>query len=135
MAFSSHGDIAGAFQPVEAFSSSRLTCAPLGGSRSSTSLSTSPAALPSSVGGRRSESFTAVCGRSTLPADSSDGMPSIPVSDSAGRQVRLSTSSSRSSDIGVLDRKSVVWGKGVSVRVDLGGGRRLNKKKYKKIRT
>src|SRR3546814_14339108 len=27
------------------------------------------------------------------------------------------------------DRKSVVWGKGVSVRVDLGGGRIVKKKK------
>src|SRR3546814_17998537 len=27
------------------------------------------------------------------------------------------------------DRKSVVWGKGVSVRVDLGGGRVIKKKK------
>src|SRR3546814_12943008 len=27
------------------------------------------------------------------------------------------------------DRKSVVWGKSVSVRVDLGGGRRIKKKK------
>src|SRR3546814_15547360 len=30
-----------------------------------------------------------------------------------------------------LDRKSVGWGKGVSVRVDLGGGRSIKKKKRK----
>src|SRR3546814_14571038 len=30
---------------------------------------------------------------------------------------------------GRKDRKSVVWGKGVSVRVDLGGGRFIKKKK------
>src|SRR3546814_15041181 len=30
---------------------------------------------------------------------------------------------------GLLDRKSVVWGKSVSVRVDLGGGRTVKKKK------
>src|SRR3546814_11829401 len=30
------------------------------------------------------------------------------------------------------DRKSVVWGKSVSVRVDLGGGRIIKKKKNKK---
>src|SRR3546814_13978290 len=32
------------------------------------------------------------------------------------------------------DRKSVVWGKSVSVRVDLGGGRLMKKKKKKKIK-
>src|SRR3546814_14273184 len=37
-------------------------------------------------------------------------------------------------DIAKLDRKSVVWGKGVSVRVDLGG-RRIIKKKNKPMST
>src|SRR3546814_12638658 len=32
---------------------------------------------------------------------------------------------------GVVDRKSVVWGKSVSVRVDLGGRRIIKKKKTK----
>src|SRR3546814_13850302 len=32
------------------------------------------------------------------------------------------------------DRKSVVWGKGVSVRVDLGGSRILKKKKNRQAR-
>ena len=100
MAWVSHGAIAGAFQPVEAFSRSRVTCAPFGGSRSSASFNSSPQVLPSAVGGRRSDSFTEVCGRSTLPADSSGGMPPTPVTDRAGRQVRLSTSSVRSSFIG-----------------------------------
>src|SRR3546814_14257227 len=31
--------------------------------------------------------------------------------------------------VGRVDRKSVVWGKSVSVRVDLGGGRVIKKKK------
>src|SRR3546814_15742416 len=35
----------------------------------------------------------------------------------------------------VLDRKSVVWGKSVSVRVDLGGGRIIKKKMSKKQQT
>src|SRR3546814_17371418 len=34
-----------------------------------------------------------------------------------------------------LDRKSVVWGKGVSVRVDFGGGRIIKKKKKEKLTT
>ena len=102
IARSSHGDIAGAFQPLDAFSSASVTCAPLGGSRSSSACSRSPARLPSSVGGSRSDSFTEVCGRSTFPADDSGGMPSTPVTDSAGRQVRLSTSSVRSLAIGVM---------------------------------
>src|SRR3546814_19395278 len=41
----------------------------------------------------------------------------------------------KAQDIGVdivsIDRKSVVSGKSVSVRVDLGGGRVINKKKHK----
>ena len=37
-----------------------------------------------------------------MPAEASGGMPSTPVTDSAGRQVRLSTSSVRSSAIGVM---------------------------------
>ena len=60
IACSSQGDIAGAFQPVLAFSSSRLTCAPLGASFSSRSFSNWPASLPSRVGGRRNDSFTEV---------------------------------------------------------------------------
>ena len=103
IAFSSHGAIAGAFQPVDAFSRSNVTCAPFGGSRSKASLSNSPPRLPSSVGGRRRHNFTAVEGRSTLPADDSGGRPSAPVIDKAGRQVRLSTSSVRIfSDIGFM---------------------------------
>ena len=102
IAASSHGASAGAFQPVLAFSSSTSTRAPFGGSAISTRLTTSPAFFGSSVGGRRRLSFTAVCGRSTLPALDSGGMPSTPVIDSAGRHVRLSTSSARSSLIGVM---------------------------------
>src|SRR3546814_12939692 len=33
---------------------------------------------------------------------------------------------------GSTDRKSVVWGKSVSVRVDLGGRRSMHKKKYER---
>jgi hypothetical protein len=45
MAFSSHGASAGAFQPVLAFSRCRLTCAPYGGSLSSSLLQQFAAAL------------------------------------------------------------------------------------------
>ena len=102
MASDSHGDRAGAFQPVLAFSSVRVTCAPYGGSRSRACCNSSPPRLPSRVGGRRRLSLSEVQGRSTLPADDSAGNPSAPVIDSAGRQVRLSTSSVRSSAIGVM---------------------------------
>src|SRR6185437_5680364 len=99
---SSHGASAGAFQPLPAFSRSNVTFAPYGGSVSSSFLSASPAFVASSVGGRRSDSFTDVNGRSTLPAESSAGMPPTPVTASAGRQVRLSTSSPRSVATGFI---------------------------------
>src|SRR3546814_18918389 len=35
----------------------------------------------------------------------------------------------------ILDRTKVVWGKSMSVRVDLGGGRFIKKKKIRKIIT
>src|SRR3546814_5349317 len=92
----------GAFQPLPAFSSSSVTLAPYGGSDSSSFFSASPAFTPSSVGGMRSDNFTAVNGRSTLPALASGGRPSAPVIASWGRQVRLSTSSVRSSVTGVM---------------------------------
>src|SRR3546814_8673576 len=79
----------GAFQPLPAFSSSSVTLAPYGGSDSSSFFSASPAFTPSSVGGMRSDNFTAVNGRSTLPALASGGRPSAPVIASWGRQGRL----------------------------------------------
>src|SRR5690554_7483782 len=88
--------MAGAFQPVEDFSSENSTLAPYGGLSSNRSLTIFPALSPSSVGGRRRDTFTAVVGRSTLPALPRFGRPSTPVIESAGRQVRLSTSSVRS---------------------------------------
>ena len=54
------------------------------------------------VGGKRSDNFTAVCGRNTLPALAKVGMPSTPVMDSAGRQVRFNTNSVKSEFIGVM---------------------------------
>src|SRR5690348_1782973 len=101
-AASSHGDSCGAFQPLEAFSSFSSTLQPYGGSRSSRVFSNSPARAPSSVGGRRKESFTAVNGRSTLPALCKGGNPSTPVMASCGRQVRFNTSSVRSSATGFM---------------------------------
>src|SRR6185437_2553087 len=101
-AFSSHGESCGAFQPLEAFSSFSSTWQPQGGSLSSNCLTNSPARTPSSVGGRRSESFTAVNGRNTLPALESGGRPSAPVTASCGRQVRFNTSSVRSSATGFM---------------------------------
>ena len=41
-------------------------------------------------------SLNAVYGRSTLPASFSAGMPSTPVTESVGRQVRLSSTSTGS---------------------------------------
>lgn len=90
----------GASQPVLDFSPSNVTVAPDGGSFTSACVSASMAALGSTRGGMRMDSFTVVKGRSTLPALLSAGMPSTPVTDRAGRHVRLSTSSAPSSDMG-----------------------------------
>src|SRR3546814_11476676 len=63
--------------------------------------------------------------------------PCAPSSTATVSASREKTSAMRSSDASVRrsarsgggDRKSVVWGKSVSVRVDLGGRRFLSKKK------
>ncbi len=52
------------------------------------------------MGGRRIDSLAAVNGLSTLPALPMAGTPSTPIRLTVGRQVRFSTSSARSSDIG-----------------------------------
>src|SRR3546814_11935594 len=51
--------------------------------------------------------------------------------DAAGAEPRVQRVRAESGGLSAGDRKSVVWGKSVSVRVDLGG-RRLIKKKKKK---
>ncbi len=62
---------------------------------------TAAAAFPASqVGGRRSESLSAVTGRSTLPALPSAGRPSMPVISSVGRQVRRARARRRRSSSG-----------------------------------
>ena len=61
-----------------------------------------PALSAFTVGGRRSESTSRVCGRSTLPALAGGGRPSAPVTARNGRQVRFSTRSERSACIGSM---------------------------------
>src|SRR5678816_4892695 len=100
MAVSSHGAVEGAFQPPAGDSTSNVTFAPYGGSLSSTCLIAFAAACPSTPGGKRNDSLSAVNGRSTLPAFCSDGIPSAPVTDSVGRQLLLRSSSYGSSLIG-----------------------------------
>ena len=73
-----------------------------GGSASSRRFRSAVAVSPSSVGGRRSDSLSEVFGRSTLPALAIGGKPSAPVTDSAGRQVRLSSASVWSATIGCV---------------------------------
>src|SRR3569832_936211 len=65
--FSSHGAVTGASHPVPPFSGSNVTRAPYGGSlsKSAFNLLSRPRALR--VGGRRSDNFNEVFGRSTLP--------------------------------------------------------------------
>src|SRR5207247_1967706 len=78
-ASSSHGLIAGASQPLPGASTSNVTRARYGGSLSTISLSLRAARWASTVGGRRSESFNAVFGRSTLPPSVGRGSPAAPV--------------------------------------------------------
>ena len=100
IARSSHGAIAGAFQPPWLDSTSNSTFAPYGGSLSSAFLTARGGGLRVDVGGKRNDSFSAVYGRSTFPAFCSDGMPSAPVTASVGRHVLLSSSSYGSFAIG-----------------------------------
>src|SRR5262249_33678933 len=90
----------GAFQPPPAFSDVNVTVAPYGGSLVSSCLSASTLLSASAVGGRRSDSFAVVYGRSTLPPRSQFGTPSMPMISRYGLHVRLSTSSPRSRAIG-----------------------------------
>src|SRR3546814_19254886 len=59
-------------------------------------------------------------------------VPSISCSQSSSNSRRLLTSPGRLVRPSGVDRKSVVWGKGDSVRVDLGGSRFIKKKKQTK---
>ncbi len=58
--------------------------------------------MASLVGGRRIDSLAEVKGRSTLPALPIGGMPSMPMVDRVGRQVRFRTSSARSMVTGLM---------------------------------
>src|ERR1700694_5282054 len=102
MALPSHACVGGAFQPVAPDSSSKCTFAPYGGSASSKRFKCCDARSPSIGGGKRSESLSEVWGRSTLPALALDGSPSAPMTESAGRHVRLSKASARSETIGCV---------------------------------
>ena len=85
----SHCASGGASQPIDAFSPSKVTRAPEGGSFSSASFTARVATAGSTRGGMRSEILQAVNGRRTLPALPSGGSPSTPVMASAGLQERL----------------------------------------------
>jgi hypothetical protein len=54
----------------------------------------------------RMDSLSEVLGRSTLPAEAIGGSPSAPVTDSAGRQVRLRIASAGSVVVGCM----CAWG-------------------------
>src|SRR3546814_13173698 len=56
----------------------------------------------------------------------------VPDITDMGRQAKRGRSRRAGMEQRWPDRKSVVWGKSVSVRVDLGGGRNLKKKKKQK---
>ena len=83
----------GAFQPAAPFSATKRTSAPDGGSRSSVDFRALVATAASTIGGIRRDNLMVVIGRSTLPASCKGGRPSIPITDNAGRQLRLSTAS------------------------------------------
>src|SRR3954467_11635953 len=70
--------------------------AEFGGSDSRTFFISAAALAPSTSGGKRIDSLSAVKGRCTFPAERNGGRPSAPVTASAARQVRLSTSSTGS---------------------------------------
>src|SRR5437763_700677 len=108
-ALSSHGARLGAFQPVAPDASlswparpsvQNVTLALYGALSSSSVFSAWAAALASTSGGVRKLSLNAVYGRSTLPASFSAGMPSTPVTESVGRQVRLTSASTGSVVVG-----------------------------------
>src|ERR1700744_673408 len=99
--FSNHGANAGAFQPPDDDSGSKLTCAPYGGSRCRASCTARAALSGSTVGGRRSEIFKDISGNSTLPAALTDGKPSAPVTAKVGRQVLLMSSCAASAFTGL----------------------------------
>jgi hypothetical protein len=100
MEAASHGATGGAFQPPMAESTRNSTCAPSGGAVSRVDFTSAAAFFGSSVGGRRKDSFTAVQGLSVLPAEPVAGRPSAPVTDSVGRQVLFSSSSTGSVALG-----------------------------------
>src|SRR4051812_41765191 len=93
---SSQGAKAGAFQPAEAAASSKLTCAPYGGTRSSVCLTAFIAVGPSVVGASRRDTFSAISGNNTLPADPTGGSPSAPVIATVARHVLLINNSTGS---------------------------------------
>src|SRR5262245_38192871 len=91
---SSFGSVAGAFQPLPASPYVLIvTRAPYGGSASIISLSCRTARPASHVGGRRKESFSEVCGLSTLPPSAGNGIPAAPMIERVGRHVLFRISS------------------------------------------
>ncbi len=80
---------AGASQPDMAFSTLNSACAPYNTSCSTVCLIACAAALASTLGGVRNDSFSVVYGRMVLPAMPTSGMPAWPITASIGRQVLL----------------------------------------------
>ena len=74
----------------------------------------------------RSDSLSAVRGRSTLPASAIDGRPSAPTIDSAGRHVRLSSASARLATIGLVAAGERILADH-DLAHDVGGGARLRR--------
>src|SRR5690242_6830336 len=93
---SSHGANGGAFHPSVPAALSNRTCAPYGGSLSSSRRMASTARVASTVGGKRKESLNASSGSNTLPAETTGGRPSAPVTASVGRHELLMSSSTGS---------------------------------------
>ena len=88
------GSSGGAIQPSAAASRSMVTCAP--SSVVMAAMTASVAACASTSGGSRSENFSVVDGRSTLPPSLGLGSPSAPVTSSAAPQVRATRRSTGS---------------------------------------
>src|SRR5690606_39943432 len=102
-ALASHGDSSGAFQPSSASTPDSSTVAPYGTSVVSALEIASRAACESAVGGSRKLNANVVLVRSTLPASAGSGRPEAPITDSVGRQVLFSSSSTSSATTGRVE--------------------------------
>ena len=90
---SSQSATGGALQPAMDESASNVTVHSGGMSVSNISLTAVAALAASQVGGSRKDNFRVVKGNCTLPALTSSGRPSAPVTLNAGRQVLFNSNS------------------------------------------